>query len=112
VLHRACKLEARHPRITVVSSFWAPVPGVDDPTDLPTMLKIDGREVALTEWSRFQARVAANRLEHFAATRTDFSRPLLELQAERRQVAAALNEAADAFDRDEEGSLIAYGAGQ
>jgi hypothetical protein len=111
VLHRACKLEEYHPRITVVNSFWAPVPGVDDPTDLPTMLKFDGREVALTEWSRFQARVAAHRLEHFAATRTDFSRPLPELQAELRQVADALTEAADAFDRDEEGSMIAYGAG-
>lgn len=75
------------------------------------MLKFDGREVALTEWSRFQARVAAHRLEHFAATRTDFSRPLPELQAELRQIAAALAEAADAFDRDEEGSLIDYGAG-
>lgn len=111
VLHRACKLEERFPRITVVNSFWAPVPGLDDPTDLPTLLKIDGREVALTEWSRFQALVAAHRLEHFAATQTDFSRPLPELQAELRGVAAALAEAADAFDRDEEGSLIAYGAG-
>ena len=57
VLHRACRLEERFPRITVVDSFWVPLPGVDDPTDLPTLLRADGREIALVEWSRYQALV-------------------------------------------------------
>jgi len=111
VLHRACRLEESYPRITVVNSFWAPVPGVDDPTDLPTILKFDGPEVALTEWSRFQALVGASQLQHFAHTQTDFTRPLPELQAELRRIAGVLEDAADAFDRDDAGSLISYGAG-
>ena len=37
--------------------FWVPLPGIDDPTDLPTLLRADGREIALVEWSRYQALV-------------------------------------------------------
>ena len=111
VLHRACKLEERFPRITVVDSFWVPVPGIEDPTDLPTLLKADGREVALVEWSRYQALVAARKLEHFAATKTDFGHTHEELKGDLRAVAALLAEAADAFDTAEEGRLISFGAG-
>ena len=111
VLHRACKLDERYPRITVVDSFWVPVPGIDDPTDLPTMLRADGREVALVEWSRYQALVAARKLEHFAETKTDFEHSHDELKKELRDVAALLQQAADAFDNAEEGRLISYGAG-
>lgn len=111
VLHRACKLEERYPRITVVDSFWVPVPGIEDPTDLPTLLRADGREIALVEWSRYQALVAARKLEHFAATKTDFGHSHEELKADLRAVAALLGEAADAFDTVEEGRLISFGAG-
>jgi hypothetical protein len=111
VLHRACKLEEPFPRITVVASFWAPVPGIDDPTDLPTLLRADGREIALVEWSRYQALVAARKLERFAETQTDFAHPHDELQAELRSVAALLEQAADTFESADEGRLISYGAG-
>ncbi len=111
VLHRACKLEERYPRITVVDSFWVPVAGLDDPTDLPTLLRADGRDVALVEWSRYQALVAAHKLEHFAATKTDFGHSHEELKADLRAVAALLEQAADAFDTAEEGRLISFGAG-
>jgi hypothetical protein len=111
VLHRAARLEERYPRITLVASYWTALADRDDPTDLQTTLKIDGREIALVEWSRFQARVAAHRLEHFAATKTTFDRPHDDLQRELRAIAARLEEAADAFDSAEEGRLINFGAG-
>jgi hypothetical protein len=111
VLHRAARLEERYPRITIVASYWTADTDRDDPTDLQTILKVDGRDIALVEWSRFQARVAAHRLEHFAATKTDFAHSPDELQSELRSIAARLDEAADAFDREEEGRLISFGEG-
>jgi hypothetical protein len=111
VLHRAARLEERYPRITIVGSYWTPLPDRDDPTDLPTLLKVDGAEIALVEWTRFQARVAANRLEHLAGTKTDFAHPPADLQRDLREIAARLEAAADAFDRPEEGRLISFGDG-
>jgi hypothetical protein len=111
VLHRACRLEERYPRITLVASYWTPVPEVDDPTDLATLLKADGREIALVEWTRYQALVAARRLQHLAETMTDFRHEPDELQTGLRAVAAGLTDAADRFDSTEEGRLIAYGVG-
>lgn len=111
VLHRAARLEERYQRITIVGSYWTPLPNLDDPTDLASLLKVDGREIALVEWSRYQALVAARRLEHFAEAMTDFRRPLEELQAKLREIAAGLEDTAEAFDRREEGRLISYGAG-
>jgi len=111
VLHRAARLEERCQRVTIVGSYWTPLPDLDDPTDLPTLLRIDPREIALTEWSRYQALVAARKLEHFAETMTDFSRPPGELQARLREIATAVDDAAGAFDSAEEGRLISYGAG-
>ncbi len=111
VLHRAARLEERYPRITVVGSYWTPLPDLDDPTDLATLLKTDGREIALVEWSRYQALVAARRLEHFAETMTDFTRPAAELQAKLREIAEALEDTVAAFDRRDEGRLISFGSG-
>lgn len=111
VLHRAARLEERHPRITIVGSYWTPLPGRDDPTDLATLLRVDPREIALTEWSRYQALVAARKLEYLAEQMTDFRHPLEELQARLREIAAAVDGAAEAIDRAEEGRLIQFGAG-
>ena len=111
VLHRAARLEERYPRVTIVASYWTADAERDDPADLQTILRVDGRDVALVEWSRFQARVAAHRLEHFAATKTDFAHSPDELQRELRAIAARLEEAADAFDRQDEGRLISFGSG-
>jgi hypothetical protein len=110
VLHRACRLAERYPRVTVVGSYWTADAELEDPTDLATILKVDGPDIALVEWSRYQARVAARRLEHFADTKTDFARPHDELQRELRAVAARLEQAADAFDAPGEGRLISYGS--
>ena len=112
MLHRACRLEERYPRITLVASFWAPVPGIDDPTDLPTLLKIEPRAIALTEWARYQSLVVARQLEHFAATKTDFRHEADELQNDLRDAAQRLLDTADAFDSAEEGRLISFGAGE
>ena len=112
VLHRAARLEERYPRITIVGSYWTALADRDDPTDLPTILKVDGPEVALVEWTRYQARVAAHRLEHLAETKTDFAHPAAELQQDLRTIAARLEAAADAFDEPVEGRLISYGAGE
>ena len=111
VLHRAARLEEPYPRISIVGSYWTVLADRDDPTDLPTILKIDGPEIALVEWSRYQALVAAHRLEHFAQTKTDFARPADELQRELRAIAARLEEAAAVFDGPPEGRLISFGAG-
>jgi hypothetical protein len=111
VLHRAARLEERYQRITIVGSYWTPLADREDPTDLPTILSVDGAEIALVEWSRYQARVAAHRLEHFARTKTDFAHPPDELQRELREIAARLEEAAAAFDVRREGDLISFGPG-
>jgi hypothetical protein len=109
VLHRAARLEERYPRVTVVASYWAPHPEVDDPTDLQTLLRADGREIALVEWSRYAAQATARKLERFAATKTDWSVPLPELRDELRRTLALVDEAIEAFEREEEGRLISFG---
>ena len=105
------RLEERYPRVTLVASFWAPVPGLDDPTDLPTLLKADSREIALVEWTRYRSLVASRRLEHIAETLTDFRHEPDELQTRLRAVASDLLDAADSFESADEGRLISYGAG-
>jgi hypothetical protein len=111
VLHRAARLEERYPRVTAVASYWSPHPELDDPTDLQTLLRADGREIALVEWARYTAEATARKLENFAATKTDWSVPLPELRDELRRTLALLEEAVEAFDSEEEGRLITYGAG-
>jgi hypothetical protein len=111
VLHRAARLEERYPRVTAVASYWTPHPEVDDPTDLQTLLRADGREIALVEWSRYAATATARKLERFAETKTDWSVPLPELRDELHRTIALVEEAIEAFDNeDEEGRLIFYGS--
>ena len=110
VLHRAARLEERYPRVTVVASYWAPHPEVDDPTDLQTLLRADGREIALVEWSRYAARATAEKLERFADTKTDWSRPLPELRDELRRALSLVDEALEAFDSEDGGRLISFGS--
>jgi hypothetical protein len=109
VLHRAARLDERYSRITVVASYWSPHPELEDPTDLQTLLRADGRDIALVEWSRYAARVTARRLEQFAETKTDWSRPLPELRDELRRTLAFVDDAIEAFEQDDEGRLISYG---
>jgi hypothetical protein len=110
VLHRAGRLNERYARITLVSSFWTPHPEIDDPTDLPTMRKADGREIALVEWSRYVALVTARKLERFADTQTDFARPLEEVREALAATIADVETAVDEFDSEDEGRMISFEA--
>lgn len=112
VLHRAARLEERYPRITVVGSYWNPHPELDDPTDLATLLKVDGREIALVEWSRYSALVAARKLERFAEAKTDWSLSLPELREALRESIAGVEQAIAAFDSEDEGRLIYFEPGR
>jgi hypothetical protein len=108
VLHRAARLEERYGRTTIVGSYHAVHPEIADPTDLATIHKADGREIALVEWARYSALVAARKLERFAATKTDFSLSHEELKEALRESVAGVTDALDAFDREDEGRLIQF----
>jgi hypothetical protein len=112
VLHRAARLEERYPRVTMVCSYYTPHPEVADPTDLATLRKVDGRDVALVEWSRYAAVVAARKLERFAAAGAGFDRPLAEVREALRESVAGVEQAIAAFDSEEEGRLISFGSGE
>jgi hypothetical protein len=109
VLHRAARLEERYPRVTMVGSYYTPHPEIADPTELGSLRKVDGQDIALVEWSRYTAVVAARKLEHFAETKTDFSLSLDELREELRASIADVEHALEEFDREDEGRLISFG---
>lgn len=111
VLHRAARLERPHPRVTVVGSYWCPHPRIADPTDLGSLLAADGRDVALVEWSRYQAEVAIDRLRRFADAGTALGRPLDDVRAELADAASGLERAVAAFDRTDSGRAISFGDG-
>jgi hypothetical protein len=94
--------------VTVVGSFWAPHPTLDDPTDLATLRRADGRETALVEWSRFVALVTARKLERFAERKTDFAWPLEEVREGLRASIADIEQALAEFDRDDQGRFISF----
>lgn len=108
VLHRAARLDQRYERTTLVGSYHAVHPEIDDPTDLGTTIGADGREIALVEWARYAARVAARKLERFATTKTDFSLSHEELKQALRESVADVEDALAAFEREEEGRLIQF----
>jgi hypothetical protein len=108
VLHQAARLLEPGPRTTLVASYWAPHPEIDDPTDLGTLRKADGREIALVEWSRYAARVASRKLERFAMTRADFSRSLQEVRDGLRASIAGIEAALAEFDSRDEGRFISF----
>ena len=103
-------LEEHYPRITLVASYYAPHPEIDDPTDLATLRKVDGREIALVEWSRYAALVTARKLQRFAATQADFSRSLDEVRLALRDSIADAEQAIAEFDRTDAGRLITFEA--
>jgi len=109
VLHRAARLEERYPRITLVASYYTPHPEIADPTDLSTLLHTDGRDIALVEWSRYKALLAARKLERFAEEKTDFARSLEDVRAALAQSIADAEEALAAFDSEESGRIISFG---
>jgi hypothetical protein len=108
VLHRATRLEEPGERITLVASFWTPDPELADPTDLRVLLKADGRDVALVEWSRYAALAAARRLERFAAEEAVVGRPVDEVRNALRASLAEIEQAFSAFEQEDEGTSIFF----
>src|SRR5207244_13513110 len=92
-----------------VSSLASPYHAHARPSHRRPLLRTDGREIALVEWSRYAALVTARRLEQFVETKTDWSRPLPELRDELRRTLAFVDDAIEAFEQDDEGRLISYG---
>jgi hypothetical protein len=111
ILHRAARLLEPGERITLVASFWTPHPELADPADLPSLRGADGNDIAVVEWSRYQALVAARRLERFAAEQARFGRSRDELAADLRAAIASAEDAVVQLGRDEEGGLLTYGDG-
>ena len=107
VLHRATRLEERRERITIVGSFFTPHPEIDDPTGstIPRLRRVDGDEIALVEGSRYAALAAARKLEHFAATAADFSRPPDDVRAALREGIADVERMLAEFEREGEPAL-------
>ena len=104
VLHRATRLEERRERITIVGSFFTPHPDLDDPTGstISRLRRVDGDEIALVEGSRYAALAAARKLEHFAATEADFSRPPEDVRAALRESTADVERMLAEFEREPE----------
>lgn len=105
ILHRACRLEERYGRVTIVGSFYTPHPELDDPTasTWPVLRRYDGNEIGLVEGSRFAAVAAAHKLAHFAEAKTDFGLPLEEVREALRASVADVELALSEFDRAEPG---------
>ena len=77
VVHRAHRLEAPYPRITLIGSFIAPRAARPDPQDrVGPLTRSDPADVALVEWSRYVALAAGQRLEALAASTGDLTVPL------------------------------------
>jgi hypothetical protein len=108
VLHRATRLEEPGERITLVASFWTPDPTLADPTDLRVLLKADGRDVALVEWSRYAALTAARHLERFAAEEAVVGRPVDDVRDALRASLAEIEQALFAFEQEDEGTSIFF----
>jgi hypothetical protein len=108
VLHRATRLEEPGERITLVASFWTPDPALADPTDLRVLLKADGRDVALVEWSRYAALVAARRLERFAAEEAVVGRPVGDVRDGLSASLVEIEQALSAFEQEDGGTSIFF----
>jgi len=76
VLHRAHRLEAPYPRISLITSYYTPLASKPIPEDASGPLyDSDPHDVALAEWSRYTAVAAARRLQQFAETTDVTSTP-------------------------------------
>jgi hypothetical protein len=111
ILHRATRLEEPQPRTTMVCSYYSPHSELDDPTELPTLRKIDGRDVALLEWSRYAAVVAQHNLTRFVEATHTQSMDLPELRTRLHASIVDVLHALEDFDSDDRGRMISYGDG-
>jgi hypothetical protein len=66
---------------------------------------VDGRDVALREWSSYAATRTVARLEAFLAGQPDFAMPLDEVRDQLRACVADLEAALEEFESTDEGYL-------
>jgi len=105
VLHRAARLEQPHPRISLVASYYCADSEFREPTILPPLRKVDGREIALREWACYAATRTVARLEAFLEDQPDFAMPLDEILGRLRGCQSELAAAIAEFDSTDEGYL-------
>lgn len=101
LLHQVTPLLEPYRRMTMVASYYTSVPGMTDPIDrkpLDGLNETADRDYTLVEWSRHKALVAARELEEFAATKTDFRKPLTEVKASLQASIAEVQRVLAAFD--------------
>lgn len=109
VLHRVAPLAEPYPRISLVASYYCADPAFREPTILPVLRKVDGRETALVEWASYAAYRTKDKLESFLAAQPDFGLPLDELRDRLRACIAEAEQAVSEFDRADEGYFINLG---
>jgi hypothetical protein len=114
ILHRTTRLEAPARLATLIVSFLTVHPELPDPTEarLRNLRLGDSDEIGLVEGARYAAVAGAQRLLHFAETVADFSRPLVEVQAELRRSIAVIEQAITEFDREIDYETVADPARQ
>lgn len=106
VLHRAARLEEPCPRVSLVASYYCADPRFREPTILPPLRRVDGRDVALVEWAGYAAYRTIERLQAFLAPGPDFA---AGPGAARRRLAACLVDvtaALEEFDSADEGFIV------
>jgi hypothetical protein len=106
VLHRAARLEEPCPRVSLVASYYCADPRFREPTILPPLRRVDGRDVALVEWAGYAAYRTVERLQAFLAPGPDFS---AGPETARRRLAACLVDvtaALEEFDSADEGFIV------
>ncbi len=106
VLHRAARLEAPYPRISLVASYYCADAEFRDPTILPPLRKADGQEVALVEWATYAAYRTVERLQQFLVAQPDFSVPPAEVKRRLAECLVDAENAIEEFDRDDPGFII------
>lgn len=106
VLHRAARLEAAYPRVSLVASYYCADPRFREPTILSPLRRADGRDAALVEWAGYAAFRTIERLRAFLASAPDFA---AGPEAARQRLAACLVDATAAleeFDSSDEGFIV------
>lgn len=83
MLHQVTPLQKLYRRITMVGSYYTEQQGKIDPIDRKPLNRLkedDDFDYTIIEWSRHHAIRAAQSLQQFAATKTDFEQPVDEVR--------------------------------
>jgi hypothetical protein len=86
----------------MVGSYYTTEPGMTDPIDRKPLNRLreeQDRDYSLVEWSRHHALRAAETLQRFAATRTDFRQPVDAVERDLEASVADVNRVLSAFQR-------------